>query len=406
MPKPPEAPGAYARRRVIACACVAFFLRFTALGACAPYIFLWLAHGGHPVATIGAIGALYRAIGTISPALIGALADAHGRHREYLIVTSFGNAAAVALITLWPESVAWQAGCLVCSALSDNSALLDAIIVRCMAWSGATDAAPRSRAFGALGWIAAAPLFGAFNDAFGLAWLIRLYVPLTLFALPFCAALPIHRAYAAAARQQRATGTSSADGSSSRSSKAVEDPPPPSFNQRVRLALHSRRVLLQLALTLLIGVHFGVAFSYCFLFLERELHATPMQLALSTTAQASIEMPLFQIAAPLIRRMARALGIPIREPSQSRARRASTPLIMNAYRGSHVRISSWQGILTALLSCMLAAALRFTGYITQSSVWYVLPFEMCVRRRSSSDPLLLLLCDLPWPRFVSVHVAL
>ena len=333
------------------CACVSFFLRFVALGACAPYTFLWLAHGGHPASTIGAIGALYRAIGTISPTLIGGLADAHGRHREYLIATTFGNAAAVALITVWPRWVAWQAGCLVLSALSDGSSLLDAIIVRCMAWSGATEAAPRCRAFGALGWVIAAPAFGAFNDAFGLAWLIRLYVPLTICALPFCAALPIHRAYGAsgAAAQPRAAGTctgtstgtsspaASGRGSSSPSSKAVEGAPEASFNQRIRLALHSRRVLLQLVLTFLVGVQFGVAFTYCFIFLERELSASPMQLALSTTAQASIEMPLFQIAAPLIRRM---------------------------------------GILTALLSCMLAAAIRFTGYITQTSVWYVLPFEL------------------------------
>ena len=350
----PPAPGQHIKLRVICCACVAFFLRFTALGAIAPYVFLWLSHGGHSTATIGILGALYRAVGTITPALIGGLADAHKRHREYLLIASVLNACTVASLTLWPESALWQASCLLASALTDTSSLLDAIIVRSMAWAGATDAAPRSRAFGALGWIAAAPAFGAFNKAFGLAWLLRLYVPLLMVALPFCAALPIKRAYAMQASESscsdagaHTTGTAlgSAEvpapevdtpvaAQSSAQSTTVQELP---FFHRVRRAIRAPRTMLQLLLTFLIGVHFGVSFTYGFLFLEQVLHASPMQLALSTTCQAVIEMPLFQVAAPLIRRM---------------------------------------GCITALLTCMLAAAIRFTGYVTMPNAYAVLPFEV------------------------------
>jgi PPP family 3-phenylpropionic acid transporter len=49
-----------------------------------------------------------------------------------------------------------------------------------------------------------------------------------------------------------------------------------------------------------------------------------------------LEVPLFQVAAPLIRRI---------------------------------------GMLTALLTCMLAGCIRFFGYVVSPSVWWVLPFE-------------------------------
>ena len=331
-PSTAPAPGAHMKCRVIACACIAFFLRFTALGAIAPYVFLWLSHGGHSTATIGILGAVYRAIGTITPAVIGGLADAHMRHREYLLIASLLNAVAVASLTFWPGSAVWQGACLAASALTDTSSLLDAIIVRSMAFAGATDAAPRSRAFGALGWILAAPAFGAFNKAFGLAWLLRLYVPLLCVALPFCAALPIRRAYAFVPATAETGGGDAVAGSA-----ADKPAPKPPFLRRVRSALRAPRTLVQLLLTLLIGIHFGVSFTYGFLFLEQVLHASPMQLALSTTCQAVIEMPVFQVAAPLIRRM---------------------------------------GCLTALLTCMAAATLRFTGYITMPNAYAVLPFEV------------------------------
>lgn len=302
---------------------------------------LWLAHGGHSTTTIGALGFAYRALGTVSPTVIGGLADAHSRHREYLIVATVVNALAIVSLTLWPQSVPWQAACLVAAALSDSSALLDAIIVRSMSWSGAADAAPRSRAFGALGWILAAPAFGAVNGAFGLAWLIRLYAPLLLFALPACLSLPIREAYAKASDTTTKVQSAGPNGSSPEGGSIASAEPSHgkawSLAERIGLVLRKPRILLQLLLTFLIGMHFGVGFSFGFLFLEQELSATPIQLALSTFSQALIEMPLFQVAAPLCRRV---------------------------------------GVLNALLSCQLAAALRFTGYVTMSSVWAVLPFDV------------------------------
>ena len=103
----------------------------------------------------------------------------------------------------------------------------------------------------------------------------------------------------------------------------------------------SKLVDLALALgavcEMLCGMHFGIGFAYGFLFLERELGASGVQLGLSLTAQALLEVPLFQVANPLVNAL---------------------------------------GMRNALLVCQLAAAIRFLGYVSVHSPWWVLPFEV------------------------------
>ena len=62
-----------------------------------------------------------------------------------------------------------------------------------------------------------------------------------------------------------------------------------------------------------------------------------MQLGLSLTSQALLEVPLFQISSYLIRSL---------------------------------------GMVNALLTCQLAASIRFLGYVTMPTCWHVLPFEV------------------------------
>ena len=184
------------RRRVLVLACVAYFVRFVSLGTFAPYVMLWLTdYGGHPVPVAGALVSLSQGIRFISPALIGGLADARRWHLPLLMAGGIINAFAVAAITLWPSSVAWQATTLSVVALSDISSLIDAIVVRSLGYSGAKDRVPNARAFGALGWVCVAPVFGTLAGAYGLRVLFLLFVPLSLLLLPVCCAMPIRRAY-------------------------------------------------------------------------------------------------------------------------------------------------------------------------------------------------------------------
>ena len=173
------------RTRVVLLSSAAFFLRFAALGAFAPYIALWLAHGGHSTATVGGLYSLYRLCSFGAPVLIGAIADAHQCHQYLFAVLAVGNAIAVYCLTFYPHSAIWQGAGLLVVALTDASSLLDAIVVRCLAWAGAASMAPRCRAFGALAWCAVAPLYGSIEWQYGVATLYRCYGPLLMLALPW-----------------------------------------------------------------------------------------------------------------------------------------------------------------------------------------------------------------------------
>ena len=337
-------------RAVLMLACCTFFMRFLAMATFFPYQTLWLTHAGHSTTTAAAILVLFRAVAFIAPPLIGGLADALRCHREVFLVTSVVHGTAVAALTLFPSSIPWQATCFALSSLTDSSSLVDAMVVRSLAWVGRSDLAPRSRAFGAVSWCAAGPGVGLLARTYGIATIFRIYPILILLNLPATAALPTKRAYAAQTPSDPPTKSAAAPDAPAAAPAAVEADAAPapaavteaseprrSFVRRALLVLNSTRTLLLLLLVVLTGVHFGVGFSYGFLFLESELQASGLQLGLSLTSQAIFEVPLFQVAAPLIRRI---------------------------------------GMFTALLTCQLAAAVRFSGYVTMPSAWWVLPFEL------------------------------
>ena len=135
------------RKRVTILASAAYFVRFAALGAFAPYMMLWLYDNGHSMVLVGALGSLRGAVAFVSPPLLGAAADAYRRHRLIFMVGTTVNAISVAALTLWPKVAAWQACALVMHAMSDTSALLDALVVRSLAYAGAMENAPRTRAW-------------------------------------------------------------------------------------------------------------------------------------------------------------------------------------------------------------------------------------------------------------------
>lgn len=311
------------KRCIVILACCAFFLRFLALAAFAPYVALWLSQNGHTTMTYGAIYSIWRFTGMLAPMLLGALADARRCHREVFAIGACLNALAVLAMTLYPTSAFWQACCLFFAALCDASALLDAMVIRCLSWANASDLAPRTRALGALAWCAFAPCFGALSNTYGIAVVFWCYVPLLLLSLPVCMLLPTKHAYEAPLQQRKqeppppegnhrtevvgAADDTAASPDCLDASAAVAAPrntcavPAPatmapaepaglSFGRRLRLILSTRRTLLLLLLFILIGVHFGVAFGYAFVYLESELHASGVQLGLTLTAQAILEV--------------------------------------------------------------------------------------------------------------------
>ena len=99
--------------KYVVAASFTFFLRFAALGAVMPYIFLWLEDNGFDVQTRGLVGALSSLASFVAPLVFGAIADATGRHLLILALTTLANAAAMASLTLWPRTLWWQLLCLV-----------------------------------------------------------------------------------------------------------------------------------------------------------------------------------------------------------------------------------------------------------------------------------------------------
>ena len=149
------------------------------------------------------------------------------------------------------------------------------------------------------------------------------------------AAEPAHGAAATAAAASTepppASGTSMAAPALGASANA-----PRGYWRRVSVVLRSRHTLLCLALLALVAIQFSTASTYLFLYAETVLGASGAQLGLVLTASAVLEVPLFQVASPLIQSL---------------------------------------GMLTALLTCQLTGAIRFVGWISVPSTWHVLPFE-------------------------------
>jgi predicted MFS family arabinose efflux permease len=100
---------AVSQRHVIVLACVAFFVRFAAVAAFSPYIFMWLEHGGHGTYSRSIIGSLYKTAGFVAPTLWGALADWSARHRLVFAIGTTLNACFVGLLTILPHNFWWQA---------------------------------------------------------------------------------------------------------------------------------------------------------------------------------------------------------------------------------------------------------------------------------------------------------
>lgn len=150
-------------------ASAAFALRFVALAAFSPYVFLWLESNGYDTHERGLLGALQSIMRFGSPFVLGSLADASGYRRTVFVVATASNAVAVAALTLCPASSAAQALLLCAAGLSDTGPLLDAFVMRSLAASGQATAAPRARAWGAATWCVAAPIFGAVAERSGLS---------------------------------------------------------------------------------------------------------------------------------------------------------------------------------------------------------------------------------------------
>ena len=91
-------------------ACIAFFLRFTALAAFSPYLFLWLEDNGYSNRTRSYLGVLFSCTKMIAPMLWGSVADWGRCHRLLFIVLSIANGLAVFALTFYPGLLLWQAG--------------------------------------------------------------------------------------------------------------------------------------------------------------------------------------------------------------------------------------------------------------------------------------------------------
>ena len=195
-----SAPAPRSQRYYIVVSSAVFALRFLALAAFAPYIFLWLESNGFNTHSRGVLGALSGLARFFSPMVVGALTDWSGRRKLIFVAGMLGNAAATAALPLIPRSFGAQAVLLALGGLVEPGSLVDAFVMRSLAWAGVASAAARARAFGALSWAAAAPLFGALSTTYGLPTLFWAYCALNIFvAAPVILLLPIDAAYAAVA---------------------------------------------------------------------------------------------------------------------------------------------------------------------------------------------------------------
>ena len=315
-----SAPAPRSQRYYIVVSSAVFALRFLALAAFAPYIFLWLESNGFNTHSRGVLGALSGLARFFSPMVVGALADWSGRRKLIFVAGMLGNAAATAALPLVPRSFGAQAVLLALGGLVEPGSLVDAFVMRSLAWAGVASAAARARAFGALSWAAAAPLFGALSTSYGLPTLFWAYCALNVFvAAPVILLLPIDAAYAAvaapaapaaAATAAAATTATAATAATTATTAAVATsgdiatstappaaPPPAaplSFARRARDALCGREacsVQLRFCVPMvaLVGFQMGVGFAWGFIYLKQGLHASGLLIGCSLTFQAAIE---------------------------------------------------------------------------------------------------------------------
>jgi len=203
---------------------VVFALRFIALAAFTPYTFLWLESNGFDTHQRGLLGGFASAVRFGAPMVLGTLADWSGHRRLVFVTATIINGLAVAALTLQPESATSQGLLLGLCGLTETGSLLDAFVMRSLSWAGAAASAPRARAWGALTWCVAAPLFGTIAERFGIATLFRAYGCFQLLALPVCLMLPIAQAYgetSPAVRTAAGVHTSGADFAATGSRRGV-----------------------------------------------------------------------------------------------------------------------------------------------------------------------------------------
>ena len=318
-----SAPAPRSQRYYIVVASAVFALRFLAMAAFAPYTFLWLESNGFNTHSRGVLGALSGLARFFSPMAVGALADWSGRRKLIFVVGMLGNAVATAALPFAPRSFGAQAVLLMVGGLIEPGSLVDAFVMRSLAWAGVASAAARARAFGALSWAAAAPLFGALSTTYGLPTLFWTYCALNVFvAAPVILLLPIDAAYAAVASPAApsdataagtttttatatatATATTTAVAANGDIATSTAAPPPAtppaaaplSFARRARGALcgrEARSVQLRFCVVMvaLVGFQMGVGFAWGFIYLKQGLHASGLVIGCSLTFQAAIEV--------------------------------------------------------------------------------------------------------------------
>ena len=143
-----------------------------------------------------------------------------------------GNACCTAALPLAPRSFGAQALLLAFGGLVEPGALVDAFVMRSLAWAGAAGAAAKARAFGAFSWSAAAPLFGALSSQLGIPALFWAYCAMNLcVCLPVVLLLPIEAAYREVSASDSATFSTAAPGA------GPAPAPQESFVRRARHAL-------------------------------------------------------------------------------------------------------------------------------------------------------------------------
>ena len=395
-----SAPAPRSQRYYIVVSSAVFALRFLALAAFAPYIFLWLESNGFNTHSRGVLGALSGLARFFSPMVVGALADWSGRRKLIFVAGMLGNAAATAALPLVPRSFGAQAVLLALGGLVEPGSLVDAFVMRSLAWAGVASAAARARAFGALSWAAAAPLFGALSTTYGLPTLFWAYCALNIFvAAPVILLLPIDAAYAAVAARAApaaaaaaattaaattataanaattattaatAAGATRGDIAASTAAPPPSAPPPAaplSFARRARDALcgrEARSVQLRFCVPMvaLVGFQMGVGFAWGFIYLKQGLHASGLVIGCSLTFQAAIEVgpppppscnPIHPATRGCNRKPPACFTHRVHHSLQPRARRCPSAWI----------IAALGGVRTTLLTTSLAGALRMAGW--------------------------------------------
>lgn len=245
---------------------------YAAMACLVPFMTLYYQEKGLSGAQIGVLAGLIPLLTLASSPFWSGIADATRRHRAVLLLVMAGLWLSVFVLFV-ADSFTAMLGAIILYAffVGPIAPLVDNSVMNLLGEQ--RSGYGRVRMWGAVGWGAAAAVFGPILQRYGLAW--SFYAFWLFMALCFVAATRLPMAVAGSVRH--------------------------SYRAGLGTLLRNARYLLLLFVTLIYGIGLGVMLSYQFIYLE-QLGAGRTLMALTLTASTISEIPFWFLSAPLMAR--------------------------------------------------------------------------------------------------------